>query len=149
MEISSLIDPGVIQYWQDHFCQANGMYMLCVDSDFQIVSKPYGEEGDWQRIKKMVGEHHFESLFDHVKENRIENMVEEETDCSWMKLCALSINVSGQVQLTWVIAALIYEKMDGSQEEFEGLHFTTEEQRDDSSVFCSKDERIYCSGGNA
>lgn len=130
MEISSLVDPNMIQYLQDHFCKGNNLYMFCLDKDYQVITKEYGDERDLEYLHQLVSADYYDALIEKIKHSRIENVVEEFTECDFVKLCAVAITVSGQAQITWIITSLIEDYM---------VH----EDHVPDYIMCTREENFY------
>lgn len=111
--MSGLIDADMLQRFQDRFCAANGMYVQCVGTEEGQITKAYGSAKEQQFIENLLGKSWTSSLIAQAADNRIENVVEEDSGFPFLKLCAVSTRLEEKTQVIWLIAAFLEEKETG------------------------------------
>ncbi len=87
---TNLIDISMLQQLQDQFCCADHLYLMCVDKNKGVVTKPFGTEEQVGFLRTQVDKHAYMELVDQMQHDRMETVVERETAQDFMKLCAVS-----------------------------------------------------------
>ena len=95
---TNLIDISMLQQLQDQFCCADHLYLMCVDKNKGVVTKPFGTEEQVGFLRTQVDKHAYMELVDQMQHDRMETVVERETAQDFMKLCAVSTKVEDQLQ---------------------------------------------------
>ena len=96
---TNLIDISMLQQLQDQFCCADHLYLMCVDKNKGVVTKPFGTEEQVGFLRTQVDKHAYMELVDQMQHDRMETVVERETAQDFMKLCAVSTKVEDQLQV--------------------------------------------------
>lgn len=128
MEISNLIDSEVLQSLQTNFCQSSGIYMFCLGSEHEVITKQHGSEEEREWIAGHVAAERYAALIEKSQSSRIEHLVELSGDETFIRLCAAAINISGKDQITWIVTAIVEEKVDGSEDIPDYMETIREEQ---------------------
>ena len=77
---TNLIDISMLQQLQDQFCCADHLYLMCVDKNKGVVTKPFGTEEQVGFLRTQVDKHAYMELVDRdAGMNRMETVVERET----------------------------------------------------------------------
>lgn len=125
---TNLIDISMLQQLQDQFCCADHLYLMCVDKNKGVVTKPFGTEEQVGFLRTQVDKHAYMELVDQMQHDRMETVVERETAQDFMKLCAVSTKVEDQLQVVWIVMGIIKERLTPEVHLPEGMLITTEEQ---------------------
>ena len=125
---TNLIDISMLQQLQDQFCCADHLYLMCVDKNKGVVTKPFGTEEQVEFLRTQVDKHAYMELVDQMQHDRMETVVERETAQDFMKLCAVSTKVEDQLQVVWIVMGIIKERLTPEVHLPEGMLITTEEQ---------------------
>ena len=76
---TNLIDISMLQQLQDQFCCADHLYLMCVDKNKGVVTKPFGTEEQVGFLRTQVDKHAYMELVDQMQHDRMETVVERET----------------------------------------------------------------------
>ena len=76
---TNLIDISMLQQLQDQFCCADHLYLMCVDKNKGVVTKPFGTEEQVGFLRTQVDKHAYMELVDQMQHDRMETVVEWET----------------------------------------------------------------------
>lgn len=141
MEISNLIDSEVLQLLQTNFCQSNGIYMLCLGCEYEVITKQYGskEACDW--IEGHVSREKYLALIEKSRGSRIEHFVEIPGEEPFVRLCAVAINISGKNQITWIVTAIVEDELDSRDDIPDYMDTVREEQLYRTLTFLSQMSR--------
>ena len=61
-DYAGLIESKLLQKIQDYFCEANGVYLACIDKDEGVVTKAYGRVEDKEFIFDLINEEQCKKL---------------------------------------------------------------------------------------
>ena len=125
---SSLIDKSLLQRFQNRFSEANCVYLACLGKDGNPITTEFGQEENRQFLHNAIGEQAYESLLGKLRSSIVENMVEEELEKKYLKLCTISTRIEGKTQIIWIVAAVITDYLDESGEIPPEIMTTTEEK---------------------
>ena len=128
IEGENLIDVSMLQQIQDQFCSANHLYLMCVDRKNGVVTKAFGTGEEVGFLRTLVDRQTYMELVERMKNERMETVVEKKLPETYVKLCAISTRVEGQLQVVWTVAGIIEEYLTPEVELPEGTMTTTEEQ---------------------
>lgn len=124
----SLIDAETLQRLQNHFCNANDIYVTCLDRERKLVTSLNQSEEVKQFFADKVKEETKERLLRAVELSQVEAIVEEAADAPYVKLCAVITRVEGAITLIWMVAGIIEEHLTPEDKIPEYVHTTTEER---------------------
>ncbi len=125
----SLIDAEILLQIQNHFCNANDIYVECLDRDRHAITS-------FGKCEAMVGEfwrekitlENWDHLLDMAEMSQVEAIVEEPLEEDYLKLCSIVTRVDDTIVLMWVVAGVISEKLTPEVELPERIRITTEER---------------------
>lgn len=123
---SELIDAEMLQRFQERFCSANGMYLVCMGADHGVITQAYGSEEEKAFLHELFSERDYWSLIQKLQCTTVENMVEEELEHDYLKLSGISIPVGGKTQIIWIVAAILEERLEEDAAIPEYMQTTTE-----------------------
>jgi ligand-binding sensor protein len=63
---TNLIDISMLQQLQDQFCCADHLYLMCVDKNKGVVTKPFGTEEQVEFLRTQVDKHAYMELVDQM-----------------------------------------------------------------------------------
>ncbi len=124
----SLIDAELLQRLQNHFCDANDIYVTCLDRERNVITRASVDEDAERFFEEKLTEETKNRLLNAVEMSQVEAIVEELTDPSYIKLCGVVTRVASAITLVWIVAAVIEEKLRPEDELPEYIHTTTEER---------------------
>ncbi len=107
---SGLIDEKMLQKFQDHFCKANGIYLVCLGTEEGVITKMHGSEEERAFIRGVVSESMYMSLVHRLVNSRVENMIEEDLPQPGGKLFSVSTRIEGKTQIIWCVVAFLSDK---------------------------------------
>ena len=117
---NGLIDPAVLQGVQDRFCKAFHVYMFCVGKEQKRITSFYGSQEEIDFLDVITDQNAMEAISTSLKSQNVSGVTEMDGSRSYLKHYILPISISGNVQMTWVITALLEENMTGLEELPEG-----------------------------
>ena len=124
----SLIDTDLLQRLQNHFCDANDIYLECYDRERNTLAD-CDKESEIQRFfAERLSPAIYESLFRSVELSQVEAIIEEPLALPYMKLCSVITRVEGAITLVWVVKAVIEEYVTSEDEIPEYINRTSEER---------------------
>ncbi|MBQ8040795.1 MAG: hypothetical protein IJ274_13190, partial [Lachnospiraceae bacterium] len=123
-----LIDRELLQRLLEHFGNANDMYLMCFDREHQLIATFCRSEAEQEYFNKRMNGEVMEQLFADVEISHVEAIVEESLSEEYLKLCGVITRAEEKIQLIWVVAAVIEEKLDDDVVLPEGMLLTSEER---------------------
>ncbi|MBQ8627354.1 MAG: GGDEF domain-containing protein [Agathobacter sp.] len=124
---TSLIDTDLLQRLQNHFCNANDIYLACLDRDRNLLTASNDSEEVKQFFAEKLPQNAGKNLLNSVEISQVEAIVEETLPIPYLKLCSVITRVDGAITLVWVVAAVLEEQLGAQDEIPEYIHTTTEE----------------------
>lgn len=106
---TALMDTGMVQRLQDRFCLANNVYCVCLNKDEGVLTKTYGSKEEVDYLHKKMGMDRHISLLRKLLDSDIEDVVEEELEEDYLKMCGVAIKVGGERIAIWIVLAVIEE----------------------------------------
>ena len=88
-----LLDQSLMQSMQDRFCDANNVYMVCLNAQNGVVTKAYGTKEELEYVYSKAGRERHVSLLDKMTGHSIESVVEEPLDTDFIKMSGVAIHV--------------------------------------------------------
>lgn len=105
-----LLDASLMQSLQDRFCDANNVYLVCLSKKRGVVTKAYGSRDELAYIHGMVNMDKHVSLMNKLMDNSIESVMEEDCGTDLIKMCGVSIKVSGETAATWIVIGVMEDE---------------------------------------
>lgn len=122
------LDRDMIKILQDAFCRADRVYAVCLSKSGEKVTEGYGTEEEKAWIQNVLDTEQVDTEFwEKLLGDGIETVVEQETKCSFAKVCALAIRVSDKTEAVWLVTAFLSEKLTEDVTIPAGIMTTTEE----------------------
>ena len=87
-----LLDQSLMQSMQDRFCDANNVYMVCLNAQNGVVTKAYGTKEELEYVYSKAGRERHVSLLDKMTGHSIESVVEEPLDTDFIKMSGVAIH---------------------------------------------------------
>ena len=120
-----LLDQSLMQSMQDRFCDANNVYMVCLNAQNGVVTKAYGTKEELEYVYSKAGRERHVSLLDKMTGHSIESVVEEPLDTDFIKMSGVAIHVSGETIAVWIVIGI----MDDSTEDIPNYMMRTSPER--------------------
>lgn len=105
----SLLDSQMVQMLQDRFCLANNVYCVCLTRSEGVLTKAYGSKKELDYLHQKMGMGLHIALLKRLTENDIEEVIEQELEEDYLKMCALAIKIGGETVAIWVVLAVLDE----------------------------------------
>ena len=121
-----MIDSKLMQKLQDYFCEANGLYLACIDKENGVVTKAYGLVESKDFLYQLIDQDTYYSLVKKMKSSDIETVIEEKLNVDYIKMCGISVRTENSDQVMWIVIGIIEENMPDGIELPEGTLSTTE-----------------------
>ena len=102
-----LLDQSLMQSMQDRFCDANNVYMVCLNAQNGVVTKAYGTKEELEYVYSKAGRERHVSLLDKMTGHSIESVVEEPLDTDSIKMSGVAIHVSGETIAVWIVIGIM------------------------------------------
>ena len=83
---TNLIDISMLQQLQDQFCCADHLYLMCVDKNKGVVTKPFGTEEQVGFLRTQVDKHAYMELLSESIICKIS--VIARLRCSWYSIAS-------------------------------------------------------------
>lgn len=124
---TSLIDTDLLQRIQNHFCNANNVYVTCLDKGGNYLTQTSKDTETETFFRDRLPQSALESLIRSVELSQVEAIVEEPLAVPYMKLCSVITRVDGVKTLTWIVAAVLEDYVKPEDEIPDFIHMTTED----------------------
>lgn len=134
-DYAGLIESKLLQKIQDYFCEANGVYLACIDKDEGVITKAYGRVEDKEFIFDLINKDIYMSLLRKLKESDIESIIEEPLEVDYMKMSGISVRIDEDIFLMWVVIGVIGDRVPDEIELPEDILVTTVERFEASIDF--------------
>jgi diguanylate cyclase (GGDEF)-like protein len=108
---SGLIDVEMLQKFQNRFCRANGIYLVCLGTEEGVLTERFGTDEERAYIRSLFSENMYMSLVSRLTGSTVENMVEEELPQEYLKFCGVSTRIEGKTQIIWCVVAFLEDKI--------------------------------------
>lgn len=102
-----LLDASLMQNLQDRFCDANNVYLVCLSKKRGVITKAYGSREELAYIHGLVDMDKHILLMNKLTDNGIESVLEEDCGKDFVKMCGVSIKISGQTAATWIVIGVM------------------------------------------
>ena len=93
-----LLDASLMQNLQDRFCDANHVYLVCLNKNQGIVTKAYGSKEELDYLHRIVSTEQHVELLEKLVDSSIESVIEEDCGRDDVKMCGVSIRVGGEIE---------------------------------------------------
>ncbi len=104
-----LLDAGLLQTLQDYFCAATNLYCVCLSCTKGVVTKAYGSREELDYIHGKISMPRHVVLLNRLLESRLEDVVEEPLEESYLKMSGISIKVGGKIAAIWIVIGVLKE----------------------------------------
>ena len=108
-----LLDAALMQELQDHFCDANNLYLACLSVKYGVVTKAYGSKEELSYLHSKVSMDMHVALLNRLMNSNIESVVEMNCQQTLTKMCGVAIRIEGEIEAIWIAIGV----MDGADEE--------------------------------
>ena len=132
---NGFLDVDVLQGLQDRFCKAFHVYMFCLGRENRLITSFYGEQEEIEFLDTVTEQDAIEAICSKMEVQNAQVKCEMTGSRPYLKHYLLPVHISGDVQMTWVITALLEEKMTGLEELPEGMLLTRESYMADAMEY--------------
>ena len=102
-----LLDVSLMQNLQDRFCDANNLYLMCLDRDRTEVTKTYGSKEELEYLGSEIDMDRHAGLLERLQNSRIESVIEEDCGADGIRMCGVAVKVSGEVSAIWIVVGIM------------------------------------------
>ena len=102
-----LLDATLMQNLQDRFCDANNLYLRCLDKNRTEVTKTYGSEEELEYLGSVIDMDRHIGLLERLLNSRIESVIEEDCGADGIRMCGVAVKVSGEVSAIWIVTGVM------------------------------------------
>lgn len=82
-----LLDATLMQNLQDRFCDANNLYLRCLDKNRTEVTKTYGSKEELEYLGSVIDMDRHIGLLERLLNSRIESVIEEDCGADGIRMC--------------------------------------------------------------
>ncbi len=120
-----LLDVALIQELQDHFCEANNLYLACLSKEYGVITKAYGSKEELTYIHSKVSMDLHVELLNCLVKSDMGNVVEVNCEQNLTKMCGVAIHINDEIAAIWIVIGV----MEGTGEEIpDYIQCTTPDQ---------------------
>lgn len=105
-----LLDASLMQNLQDRFCDANHVYLVCLDKNQGIVTKAYGSKEELDYLHSVVNTARYVELLEKLLDSSIESVIEEDCGREDIRMCGVSIRVGGVTEAIWIVTGVLEQE---------------------------------------
>lgn len=120
-----LLDAAMMQELQEHFCDANSLYLACLSVKYGVVTKAYGSKEELAYLHSKVSMDMHVALLNHLMNSNIESVVEMNCQQTLTKMCGVAIRIEGEIEAIWIAIGV----MEDAAEEIPSYMQVTSEDR--------------------
>ena len=120
-----ILDAKMMQELQDHFCEANNLYLACLSVKYGVVTKAYGSKEELAYIHSKVNMDMHVALLHRLMDSNIENVIEMNCEQTLTKMCGVAIRIKGEIEAIWNAIGI----MEESDEEIPAFMQSTTAER--------------------
>ncbi len=120
-----IVDPGMMQDLQDHFCDTHNLYLACISKRHGVITKAYGSKEELAYIHSKVDMDMHVELLDRLVNTNTENVVKMECSQNLTRMCGVAVRVNGDIVASWIAIGIME---DASENVPSYMKCTTEEQ---------------------
>ena len=104
-----ILDAGMMQELQDHFCEANNLYLACLSVKYGVVTKAYGSREELSYIHSKVNMDMHVALLNQFMNSKTENVIEINCEQTLTKMCGVAIRIKGEIEAIWIAIGIMEE----------------------------------------
>ena len=116
-----ILDARMMQELQDHFCEANNLYLACLSVKYGVVTKAYGSREELAYIHSKVNMDMHVALMNQLMNSDTENVIEMNCEQTLTKMCGVAIRIKDEIEAIWIAIGI----MEESNEEIPAFMQTT------------------------
>ena len=116
-----ILDARMMQELQEHFCEANNLYLACLSVKYGVVTKAYGSKEELAYIHSKVSMDMHVALLNRLMSSQDENIVEMNCEQTLTKMCGVAIRIKGEIEAIWIAIGI----MEDAKEEIPVFMQTT------------------------
>lgn len=105
-----LLDASLMQNLQDRFCDANHVYLVCLNKNQGIVTKAYGSKEELDYLRSIVDTERYDELLERLADSSIESVIEEDCGRKDVIMCGVSIRVGGETEAVWIATGVLEQE---------------------------------------
>jgi hypothetical protein len=124
----SLMDTEVLQRLQNQFCNANDIYLVCLNRDREVLASCQCADETIQFFSERISRDSVSDLLSSVELSQVEAVMEEALELPYLKLCSVVTRVEGATALIWIAIAVLKEHISEDLMLPESIRVTTEER---------------------
>ena len=102
-----LLDAAMMQQLQDHFCDANSLYLACLSVKYGVVTKAYGSKEELAYLHSKVSMDMHVALLNRLMNSNIESVVEMNCQQPLTKMCGVAIRIDGEIEAIWIAIGVL------------------------------------------
>ncbi len=106
-----LIDTELFEKLQKYFCRANDVYLVCIDRERNVLTSHYGSEEEQAFLNQFRPADIGERILQAISMSQVETIVEIDMDVPFLKQCVIINRINGSIAITWVVTAVIEDKI--------------------------------------
>lgn len=115
--LQSLMEGKELERWQQHFCNIANVFMCCVDSMGNPLTKFEGNREEIDRIKALINKEQFWDMLLRVSESTLEDQAIETTDYPNLRFAVISTKADHKPVVNWLICGVIEDFQDAEEYE--------------------------------
>lgn len=123
---NGLLDPMVLQGLQDRFCKAFHVYMFCLGKDHKRITEFYGSREENAFLDEVIGHDSMNIICDKLAIQRVDEKCEVAGSRPYLRHYLLPISISGNIQMTWILTALLEDEVTAQDQIPEEMVYTRE-----------------------
>ena len=104
-----ILDARMMQELQDHFCEANNLYLACLSVKYGVVTKAYGSREELSYIHSKVNRDMHVALLNQLMNSKTENVIEINCEQTLTKMCGVAIRIKGEIEAIWIAIGIMEE----------------------------------------
>ena len=107
-----IMDARMMQELQDHFCEANNLYLACLSVKYGVVTKAYGSREELAYIHSKVNMDMHVALLNQIMNSDVENVIEMNCEQTLTKMCGVAIRIKGEIEAIWIAIGIMEESAE-------------------------------------
>lgn len=109
MHIGELIDRDVLQHWQDSFCKAHGLYMVCIGKNGRQLTELEASDEEKKELELLFPKDIIQQLWAYLRNTRHIHEAEEINCGLNFTVCTQPVQISGETQIVWLVMAVLMD----------------------------------------
>ena len=102
-----ILDTELLQELQDHFCEANNLYLACISKRQGVITKAYGSKEELLYIHSKVSMDMHMQLLNRLINSNIENVVELNCGQNITRVCGVAVRMHGEIIAIWIAVGIM------------------------------------------